>query len=589
LRSDGISRPLYSGFGDPTLGEDRSAARACADAFTERYRGRVASLGAAELLTALREYERLTRLARRPGLYTSLRFAAATEDDDARAEHTAAQAFVAELGAQVVFFGLELKELPEDHLDVLGADDELRGYGHYLAFQRAFRPYSLDEQAEATITRKNVTGKNAWVQLYSQITAGLRFRVDHGGEVRELTAGEMRPLFESPDRSLRLAASKARTEGFAPHHDVLTFIFNTLLEDHRSEMQTRGYADVTDFTVLHDDLSPAVMTALMDAVSARADLSHRYQALRKRVLDLDDYAAYDRSAPLFGAEPEIPWDEAKAMVLDAFDEFSPRVGAVARAFFDDDRIDVFPRPGKQPGAFCAPGVPPDLPYILLNFTGTPSDVVTLAHELGHGMHGVLSLGQSALNYSTGLPLAETASVFAELLLHRRLLQRAGSDRDARRRLLDRQVSAAMGTAWTQVAFVRWEQRAHARRAEGVATTDEFSDLWMSEMRALWGDAMQLSESVRSYWMQIPHFVFARFYCYSYAFGKLLTLSLYGVWQERGDAFVDQYVALLEAGGSRSPAELVAELGLDLSDPGFWLRGIAVVEGLLTELEALVDA
>jgi oligoendopeptidase F len=421
-----------------------------------------------------------------------------------------------------------------------------------------------------------------------QITGALRFLVEHDGTVRELTDGEIGPLLEDPDRSLREAAGAARATAYAPHHDVLTFVFNTLFEDHRSEMEARGYDDVTEFTVLHDDLTPGVLRALLDAVSGRRDLSHRYQALRARVLGLADYSSHDRAVPLFGAESAIPWAEARARVEDAFDAFSPKLGDIAREFFNDDRIDAFPRRGKKGGAFCSPGMPPDPPVVSLNFGGTISDVFTLAHELGHGMHFALSAGQSPLNFHTGMPLAETASVFAELLLLRRLLESADADPDARRRLLDRQVHGAMNTAWTQIAFVSWEIKAHARRAEGVATGDEYAALWIDEMHALWGEAVRTTEADRWAWMRIPHFVFARFYCYAYAFGKLLTLSLYGVWQERGDAFVDDYLALLAAGGSSSPRELVAKLGLDLSDPGFWHRGISVVEAHLDELEALAS-
>ncbi len=579
--------PLYSGFDDPRLIADRDRAVAAAAAFAARYRGRVRDLDAAELLDALRAFDDLTRLSRREGWYASLRFAEDTTDDEARAAQAAAHATAAEVGASVVFFGLELKDLPADHLDRLGADDDLRSYAHYLAYQRMFAPHFLDEASEATITRKEVTGKTAWVQLYLQIAGGLKFPVDHGGEVKELTAGEVQALFESPDRSLRKAASEARAAAYAPHRDVLTFIVNTLFEDHRSEMATRGYERVTDFTVLHDDLTVEIVDAVLDSVTSRADLAHRYNALRARVSGLDDYASYDRSVPLFGDAPDIPWEDAQALVLGSFEDFSPVVAAAARAFFTEQRIDAFPRPGKNSGGFCSPGMPPDPPFILMNYTGKLADVFTLAHELGHGVHFSLSLEQAPVNYWTGMPVAETASIFAELLLHERLMKASADDPEARIRLLDHQVRSAMRSAWTQIAFVRWEIAAHERRARGAATTEELSALWVEQMRALWGDAVAVTDADRDAWMRIPHFVFARFYCWSYAFGKLLTLALYGVWAERGDSFVDDYVALLAAGGSRSPADLVAGLGLDLADPEFWARGVAVVEAQLAELEALV--
>jgi oligoendopeptidase F len=580
--------PLYSGFDDPQLHADEAAARAAATTFVDSYRGRVAELDGAELLGALQAFDDLTRLTRKPGWYASLRFAEDTEEAEARAAQSAAEAFAAEVSAQVVFFGLEIKELSAGHLDVLTASPELRRYAHYLAYQRIFEPYSLDEQSEATITRKDVTGKSAWVQLYQQITGGLRYSVDHGGEVTQYSPGEIFALMESPDRSLRQAASQARSAGFAPHEEVLTFIFNTLFEDHRSEMSTRGYERVTDFTVLHDDLSPGVMDAVIDSVTSRPDLSHRYEALRARLLGLDDYSSYDRAVPLFGETEALDWDEAKAMVLGAFETFSPALADVARGFFDDRRIDAFPRPGKAAGGFCSPGMPPDPPYVLMNFNGTLGDVFTLAHELGHAVHFSLALEQPPVNYFTGMPLAETASIFAELLLHEDLMSRTAEDPAARVRLLHEQVQSAMHSAWTQVTFVQWERAAHLRRAEGTATAGEYSDMWIEQMQSLLGPGVQLTDADRGAWMRIPHFIFARFYCYSYAFGKLLTMALYGVWKERGDAFVTDYMTLLAAGGSESPATLLARLGLDLGDPAFWARGVAVVEAQLTELEALTS-
>jgi len=374
--------------------------------------------------------------------------------------------------------------------------------------------------------------------------------------------------------------------GYSPHAPVLTFVFNTLFEDHRSEMAERGYDDAMAYTVLKDDLDASVVETLLDVTSTSMPLVHRYHALRKRTLELADYGTHDLRAPAFGAEPLFEWDEAKELVVRAFTAFSPEAGAVATRFLQQGWVDVFPRKGKTGGAFCSPGYPPEHPWVMVNFTGKLDDVFTLAHELGHALHFSLSLEQGALNYWTGLPLAETASVFAELWLHEHLMA-TRDDADLRRKLLDRQIQAAVGTAFRQVAYIHWERRAHAARAEGMVSAEEFGRLWAEEQRRLLGEAVVLQERDHTRWMRIPHFVFARFYCYSYAFGKLLTLGLADLWREEGSSFVESYMALLRAGGSETPAELVAGLGIDLGDRSFWERGCAMVEHYLDQLEELV--
>ena len=576
---------LFSGPDDPAIEKSRSTAREQAASFSKTYKGRVATLDAAALAEAFASYETVMAAVDAATHYARLRFSVATDDSDVRAANSAAEALNAELNQVLAFFTVELTDMAEEDLNALAMSPELESYRHYIGYQLSFKPHTLSVDSEETIALKDATGKTAWVNLYSQITGSLSFEVEVDGEKKSLTRAELMPLAVSSDRTLREKASRASAATFEPHSDVLTYVFNTLFEDHRLETSKRGYDDVLDYTILRDDLPADVVHALLETTTANFDISHRYQAFRKRVLGLEDYQSMDLHAPLFGDEPTFSWDEAQATVQTAFDRFDPGVGEVARRFFDGRWIDVFPRKGKRSGAFCSPGTPDAHPWVMVNFAGQQKNVFTLAHELGHGLHFELARAQSPLNYWSGLPLAETASVFAELWLHDLLMERATSDEE-RIQLLNRQVYSCFTTAFHQVAYVNWELRAHRARAQGVVSVEEMSSMWGEEVARCWGPSVALQERDKGRWMTIPHFVFARFYCYSYAFGKLLTLSLHRLWKEQGDAFVGDYLALLTAGGSQTPVELFDAMGLDLADPTFWQGGLDVVRGYMDELEQL---
>jgi len=576
---------LFEGPDDPRIDTTRDEARRLATAFAQTYKTRVGLLTASELVEALAAYETVLSAVDAATHYARLRFSVATDDVDVRAAHAAAEALDGELNQVLAFFTVELTAMDDERLAKLAASSELEGYRHYIDYQLSFKAHTLSVDSEETIALKDVTGKTAWVSLYSQITGGLTFDVELDGELKSLTRAELMPLAVSSDRGLREKASRASSRTFEPHKDVLTYVFNTLFEDHRLETDKRGYDDVLDYTILRDDLPSDVVHALLETTTSNFDISNRYQAFRKRVLGLEDYQSMDLHAPLFGEEPEFTWDEARDTVQTAFDRFDLGVGAVAKRFFDGEWIDVFPRKGKRAGAFCSPGTPNAHPWVMVNFAGQQKNVFTLAHELGHGLHFELARAQSTLNYWSGLPLAETASVFAELWLHDLLMERATTDQE-RIQLLNRQVYSCFTTAFHQVAYVNWELRAHRARAKGVVSTEEMSAIWGEEIGKCWGPAVAMQERDKGRWMSIPHFVFARFYCYSYAFGKLLTLSLHRLWKERGDAFVNDYVALLSAGGSKTPVELFEQMGLDLADPSFWQGGLDVVRGYMDELERL---
>ncbi len=577
---------LYAGPDDPSIQTDQARALAAAEEFADRYAGKLAGLDGPGLAGAFTSFEELARRVHKPRHYAALRYDVAADDPDVQAAMARAQAFGAKVDQLLAFWGVELKGLSDEHLAGLDGVEALENWRHYLVFERQFAPYTLSEPEERTIALKDVTGKTAWVNLYTQLTSGLRFEVEVDGEARSLTRGEVDSLLVRPDRDLRERAAVAFAEGFAPQREVLTFVFNTLFEDHRLEIGARGYDDVVQYSVLSDELDRGVVDCLLETATAGFDLVHRYHALRARVLGLPDYAAHDLRVPAFGPEPDVPFGEAGRLVLDAYERFSPRAARIARRFFDEGWLDVFPRPGKSSGAFCSYGYPPAHPWVMLNHTDVLGDVFTLAHELGHGLHGMLALEQTPLNFHGGRAMSETASIFAELWLHELLMEEA--DDALRIQLLDRQVRDTVGTVFNQVAYVNWERRAHAARAEGQVPGDRFSALWSEEMRRLMGDAVRLEERDGWRWISIPHFVIARFYCYSYAFGKLLTLGLHALWKRRGAAFVEDYLAMLAAGGSRSPADLVTGLGLDLADPGFWQGGVDVVRGYLDQLEQLAE-
>ncbi len=578
---------LYGGPEDPRIQETRDDVRARTERFVGTYRGRVASLDGPALCAALEALEAILQGCRRLGQFARLRYAVATDRPVRQAEQAEATRFDAEIDQKLAFFSVELKDLSVADLDQLPGREALADYEHYLAYERIFVPFTLTEAAESTILRKNVTANTAWVDLYTQLSGSLTFPMTVDGEEKVMTRSEVVSFSTHGDRSLRDQAVSTLAEGFGKHRDVLCFVFNTLFEDHRSDVVARGYADTMEYMILRDDLDREVVESLIDTATEHFPLVHRYQALRKRVLGLDDYGMHDLRVPCFGDEPEVSWHRACELVVAAFSAFDPQVGEAAQLFLDREWVDVFPRPGKTGGAFCSPSMPPDHPYVMLNYAGKLGDVFTLAHEFGHCLHFWLALEQRPLNYLTGLPLAETASVFAESWLHDYLMGQS-SDPSLHRQLLDRQIRDAVSTGFNQIAYINWERRAHAARAEGMVEAKSYDAIWMEEMRRIWGPEVRLRERDASRWMQIPHFVFARFYCYSYAFGKLLTLSLHNLWKEQGDVFVAKYLDLLRAGGSQRPRDLLSAMDLDLADPTFWGRGCAAVEGALGQLEALVD-
>lgn len=577
--------PLYAAPDASALATDMAAIAAAAHAFSERFRSRVATLSPADLRQALTELEAFNSRMMKVHGFSMLAFSTDTQSPQTKDLLDKTRQWGTDLHNLLQFFDLELKAIPEADFQRLQSAQELEGYRYFLRRERVFAPHTLSEAEERLMALKSLTGDAAWSQLYEEISALIRAPLEVDGQAQQLTLEEARALATHPDRALRERARTAVLTAFAERNHVLTFIFNTVYQDHAQDVALRRYPSAIAPTLLGDDLDDSVVTALMHAVESRYPLAQRYFKLKARALDLPDFASFDTLAPYAKTERQVSFAEGRDIVLDAFAGFSPDFARIAEAFFAERRIDVPPEAGKRGGAFCA-GLGPALPtFVLLNWTDRLDDVSTLAHELGHGIHFTLAgQAQSPFNYHPITPLAETASTFGEIVLTQHLLAQE-QDPSVRLQLLANRLEDAIGTVFRQVMYTRWELSAHALRAEGVVSADAFSDLWMDEHRKLYGDAVRMIELDRWGWSAIPHIVLYRFYCYSYAFGQLLVYALYQHYRDQGPAFVPKLLDVLRAGGSKPPQEILAGVGVDITDPSFWSKGLTLVEGMLDEFEA----
>ena len=576
-------RPLYAGPDDPRLEADLAAAAADATAFAARYRGGVAALAAPDLAGAIDAFEALAERGRRPAFYASLLFAADTQDPVARrlADRTR-EAWVG-IANTVTFFGVELKAVADADFAALVADPALATRRHWLEALRRLRPHTLSEPEERVLNQKNLTGREAMVELFDELTASLRFTVDG----RELSAEETLALLYTPDAGLRERAFTALLDGHAAHGVTLAGILSALANDHRLECDLRHFPDPVTPTHLDNEVRAETVDAMMAATEEHYGLAQEYFRLKARLLGLPRLRNTDLYAPLGTTRVTVPFDEARDLVLGAFEGFSPEFAALARDFFTKGWIDAALRPGKRPGAFCAAHAPQANPFVLLSWTGTPRDVATLAHELGHGVHDRLAGGRRFLDFSPPLTLAETASTFAEMVLMRAQLARE-SRREVRRDILCAKIEDTIATVFRQNVLTRFEMAAHRRRREGPLDARTLGDLWWAENARLYGDAVDMIPAYRWGWSYIPHFIHSRFYCYAYVFGELLVLALYQRFREEGAAFLPRYLTLLAAGGGEAPDVLLRRLGFEIDAPAFWQRGFAVVRALLDELRATLD-
>jgi oligoendopeptidase F len=579
---------LYAGMDAPELQRDVKRAADESIAFEKAWKGKLAdeaARGAAGRLgEALRVYEQIDELIGRIMSYAGLVYAGDTSDPKRAKLYGDLQEKMTDASAHLLFFALELNHVDDAVLEAaMKADPVLGHYRPWVEDLRLDKPYQLEDRIEQLFHEKSVTGRGAWNRLFDETMTALRFEVDGEKLALEPTLN----LLQSADGELRRKAAGALAAVFRDNLRLFTLVTNTLAKDKEISDRWRGFKDIADSRHLANRVEPEVVDALAAAVrDAYPRLSHRYYAMKAKWLGMDQMNHWDRNAPL----PETPqavigWEDAKNTVLSAYQAFAPEMAEIALRFFDGRWIDAPVRPGKSPGAFAHPTVPSAHPYVLLNYLGKPRDVMTLAHELGHGVHQVLAGAQGPLMSSTPLTLAETASVFGEMLTFRTLLDRT-RDRRERKAMLAQKVEDMINTVVRQIAFYQFERRVHGERRNGELTSDQLGRFWLEVQAESLGPAIALREGYETFWAYIPHFIHSPFYVYAYAFGDCLVNSLFAVYQSAEKGFQEKYFDMLRAGGTKHHKELLAPFGLDASQPDFWQKGLSVIEGLIDELEAL---
>jgi oligoendopeptidase F len=572
---------LYPGPDSTEVARDLDRAQADAAGFRERLAGRIGSLSGAELGRAVAEFERIDETLSRLASYSYLVYSGDMTDPDVARFYQSIQERVNGISAHLLFFRLELNQLDDDVLAEKMQAPELRRYAPWIESVRLFRRHQLSDELERLLHEKHVVGHSAWNRLFDETIAGLTFRID-GRDMGMSVA-----LNRFSDRSADIRREAALEVGRVLAANIRTFalVTNTLAKDKEIEDKWRDFPRPVSARNLSNQVEDEVVDALVTAVKAAyPDLSHRYYRLKARWFGSDRLDYWDRNAPLPDDDDRaIPWSQARDLVLSAYRRFSPELADIGGRFFERPWIDAAVRPGKAPGAYAHPTVPSAHPYLLLNYQGKVRDVMTLAHELGHGVHQVLAAGQGHLLSDTPLTLAETASVFGEMLTFRSLLD---TERDPVRRrvMLAGKVEDMLNTVVRQIAFFDFEQRVHSERRTGELTPDRLGEIWLATQSESLGPALRFDDNYRHFWAYIPHFIHSPFYVYAYAFGDCLVNSLYAVYQNSADGFAKRYLEMLSAGGTLRHKELLAPFGLDASDPAFWQKGLSVIAGLIDELE-----
>lgn len=581
---------LYPAPDSPDLSHDLELSASKAKAFSDKWQGKledeISKPNGGSFADAIVEFEQLQELMGRIYSYAGLLYADDTSSPVNAKLYGDVQQKLTDAGANLIFFSLELNRIEDRLLDeAIATNPAIAHYQPWLIDLRLDKPYQLDDKIETLFHEKSITGYSAWNRLFDETMTGLRFTIN--GE--ELPIEPVLNLLQDSDGAVRKQASEALSATFDKNIRLFTLITNTLAKDKEISDRWRGFKDIADSRHLANRVEREVVDALTSAVEeAYPRLSHRYYALKAKWLGLDQLDNWDRNAPLPEAsQSTISWDDAKTTVLDAYAGFAPQMADIARDFFDKSWIDAPTRPGKAPGAFAHPTVPSAHPYVLLNYLGKPRDVMTLAHELGHGVHQVLAGKQGALMASTPLTLAETASVFGEMLTFQSLLAKASSKRE-RKAMLAQKTEDMINTVVRQIAFYQFERKVHTERQQGELTSERIGEIWMEVQRASLGPAIRLNPGYESFWAYIPHFIHSPFYVYAYAFGDCLVNSLYAVYQNSPEGFQDKYFDMLKAGGTRHHKELLAPFGLDATDPAFWQKGLSVIEAMIDELEAMED-
>ena len=577
---------LYPSTDGPEITADLDWLEAECAAFASDYEGKLADQDAEGLLTAIQRYEAIQSKSGRVMSFAGLRYYQNTTDQDRSKFIADMQAAITDFSTPLVFFSLEMNRLEDADLDRMIAENEgLSRYQPVLERMRTMKPYQLSDELEKFLHDQSVVGATAWNRLFDETVAALRFDVD-GTELNlEATAN----LLSDPDRKTRQTAAEAFAKVLGENLPLFARVTNTLAKEKEIEDRWRGLPTPQSGRHLANHVEPEVVQALRDAVvAAYPRLSHRYYALKAKWMGLETMEVWDRNAPLPNEDATpINWDDAQKTVMDAYGDFSPKMAEIAEPFFSQSWIDAAVKPGKAPGAFAHPTVVDVHPYVMLNYLGKQRDVMTLAHELGHGVHQVLAADQGELLSSTPLTLAETASVFGEMLTFRKLLD-AAPDQGARKRLLAGKVEDMINTVVRQIAFYDFECKLHEARADGELTVDGINAIWMSVQAESLGPVFNFMDGYETFWSYIPHFIHSPFYVYAYAFGDGLVNALYAVYEEGDPDFEQKYFDMLAAGGSKHHKELLAPFGLDASDPKFWDKGLNLISSMIDELEAMED-
>ena len=581
---------LYLNLEDPQIEKDFKDAFSKAKSFEEKYRGKINSetITPTFLLKAVKELESISEQTGKLISYAYLMFATDTSNPKHGAFLQSIQEKTTEIRKHLMFFELEWIALPDEIANHLLEDEVLSRYSHFLQTERRYKPHKLNEPEEKILDEKANTGSRAFMRLFDEVINNIRFKVKLDSKIKHFTESETLALLYDTDRNKRKAGAIGLTKGLKENAHVLTYIFNILVQDHTSNDRLRSFTDPMASRHLDNEIDKPTVDALMTACEKNFDMVEKYYNLKKRLLGLKKFHDYDRYSPIFPERKTIGYKESKKIVLEAFGLLSPRMAEIAKEFFDNSWIDAELRSGKRGGAFSHSTVPSVHPYVFLNYTGRLRDVMTLAHELGHGIHQYLSRKQGYFQCHTPLTTAETASVFGEMLVFH-TLKESEKDPKTRLSLLCSKLEDIFATVFRQVVLTRFEEKLHhARRNEGELTSSRINELWIEANKPMFGDSVELTKDYAWWWMYIPHFIHSPFYCYAYSFGELLVIALYQKYQNERNLFVPRYIELLSSGGSDAPEKLLARVGVDITDPNFWQGGLDLLREMVNEAVALVD-
>ncbi len=577
---------LYTAPDSPELEADLGSFEQLAAKFRECYFEKVAALDNTQLLASIREYENLQTRMSKPFCYAHLLFASDSGNEKYRALSQRCSELGNRLSQELLFFDLELMDLDDTRFESFKSFPESANYIHFMEGIRKFRPHTLKENEERLLTRKDLTGIRAFTKLFDELSASFIYKMELDGEEKEFTGEELLSLLHHTSADVRFRAFSTFLERHGEHGIVYNAVFNNMALDHGQDMELRNYQTPIQPTNIGNEIPDEAVEHLMSVTEANYGLAQEYFRIKAGMLGMDKLRNCDLYAPVAEEEKKYSFDEARSLVVDSYCSYSPEFGDIVDAFFTDRRVDVLPRTGKSGGAF-AMGISPELPpFLLLNYTGTLRDLATIAHEAGHGLHFVLSQKQSLLNYHAPLPLAETASVFGEMLLTRSMLD-CETDPVIRKSLLCAKIEDIIATTFRQTVLTRFELRLHNERKNGLLSNDRIAEIWLEENGKLFGDSVEMIPSYRWGWSYISHFIHSRFYCYSYTFAELLVLSLFQKYLEDGEGFKTGYHNLLESGGALSPADTACLAGVDITAGDFWQKGYDFLGSLIDELKEII--